>query len=176
MARIVSTFGSTGLRVPGLAPADFVHLLRFATHGIELFLPRTFLPCPQPPPLRAKYQLVAPAVNKLVHNQYAEGTVALLPLSEALQIPGVHFSAQHWTEKRGKPQGRIICDVANSDTLPATPLNGTEANGDRAELRDRIQAHWGPIAHPTLCMLMCMIAAAAEEHGWLTLRLWKKDL
>lgn len=174
--RIAATFGADGTRVPGLLPADFAHLQRFATHGIDLFLPRTFVRCPRPPPLRTKYKLVAPAVNKLVHAQHSEGTVVLLPLAAALQIPEIHFSAQHWTVKRGKPQGRIICDVANSDAPPATPLNGREEEGERAELRDRIEAHWGTISHPTLHSLMCMVSAAADEHGWDSILLWKKDL
>lgn len=118
---------------------------------------------------------VAPAVNKLIFDQHVNGTVLLLPLAVASRIPGIHFSSQHWTLKKGKAQGRIICDVANADTTDSTPLNGC-LGPDRDELRCRIEATWGPINHPTLESLMRMILAAVARFGWDELILWKKDL
>lgn len=175
LSRVHSTFGPTGCLVPDLSPDDFTRLCTLASSGITVPLSPRFQRCATPPPLRAKYVQVAAAVNKLIFDQYTTGTVALLPLEVALSIPGIHFSPQHWTEKKGKAQGRIICDVANADDPSTSPLNGSPGP-DRDALRATIEDSWGPIRHPTLAALMQMILRAADQHGWQDLVLWKKDL
>ena len=173
--RVLQSLGPDGTKVPGVHPRDFENLCVFATTGVPVLRPQTFTLCSTPPPLRAKYLAVASAVNKLIFDQHKNGTVLLLPLSAANRISGIHYSSQHWTTKKGKAQGRIICDVANADTLLTTPLNGT-TGPDRDELRCRIEALWGPIRHPTLEALMLMVLRAVELFGWDDLVLWKKDL
>ena len=173
--RVYAVFGADGCAVAGVELADFHRILEFATTGISVPLPVGFRRCTVPPPLRTKYVQVAPAVNKLIHDQHQAGTVVLIPLDTALQIPGIHFSQQHWTEKKDKAQGRIICDVANAADDGSTPLNGSLGPA-RDALRAEIEQKWGPIQHPTLPELMSMILSAADEFGWDDLILWKKDL
>jgi hypothetical protein len=129
LQRIFDTFGATGEKIPGLAQADFQHLITLASSGIELVVPEDFKPNLQPPALRTKYLLVQNAVNKLVADQVEGGTVLLLPIEEAVRIPGVHFSCQHWATNKGKVQGRIICDVANPADPSEVPLNGAGLAG-----------------------------------------------
>lgn len=173
--RVHSVLGPDGLAVPHVDTADFTRLCTLAQDGIDIPLPPSFVRCATPPPLRAKYVQVATAVNRLIYDQYRAGTVALLPIQVALQVPGVHFSSQHWTEKKGKAQGRIICDVANADNPTTSPLNG-RPGPERDELRANLEAQWGQIRHPTLPALMQMVLQAAERHGWDDIVLWKKDL
>jgi hypothetical protein len=73
--------------------------------------------------LRNKYVQVAGAVHRMLAAQVEYGTVLILPLSVALTVPGVHFSAQHWAPNKGKPQGRSIGDVSQPSALGAPPLN-----------------------------------------------------
>ena len=173
--RVLNSFGSIDKPFGALDPADLRRLMHLATHGIPIPLPKDFKRCAEPPPLRAKYRQVATAVNKLLFEQYLNGTVGLLPLAIALNIPNVHFSPQHWTTKKGKPQGRLICDVANADTTDTSPLNG-DPGAPRDSLRSDLEDQWGAIRHPTLPALMLMIIAMAAEHGWDDIILWKKDL
>lgn len=175
LTRVHQTFGTDGKKIPGVHPRDFENLCIFATTGVPLLRPKNFVRCAQPPPLRTKYLAVAAAVNKLIFDQHTNGTVLLLPRAATLAIPGIHYSPQHWTLKKGKQQGRIICDVANADDNGTTPLNGTPGP-DRDELRCRIEATWGPIRHPTLDALMQMILSAVDRYGWENVILWKKDL
>lgn len=173
--RVFRVLGPDGLHVPAIDPADFTRLCTLAGDGIRIPTPPTFVRCANPPPLRAKYVQVAAAVNRLIYDQYRAGTVALLPLHVAQTIPGVHFSSQHWTEKKGKAQGRIICDVANADDPATSPLNG-RPGPERDTLRTDLEAQWGQIRHPTLPALMHMVLRATEQYGWEEVVLWKKDL
>ena len=173
--RVLASLGPPDTPNCPVDAADHRRLLYLATHGIPIPLPTDFRPCRQPPPLRTKYRQVASAVNKLLFDQYSTGTVVLLPLATALRIPNIHFSPQHWTTKKGKPQGRLICDVANADSTDTSPLNG-DIGTSRDALRADLETQWGPIRHPTLPALMLMILAMVDRHGWDDLTLWKKDL
>lgn len=175
VTRVLSAFGPEGKRITGVCTADFDTLLGFAERGVPIIIPHGFIPCPTPPTLRQKYQDVAVAVNKLFDKQHSKGQLLILPVTVAQQIPGIHFSPQHWTEKKGKPQGRPIGDLSNADTPGTTPLNG-DGNQEKALLRDRIEQTWSPIHHPTLQELMLMVLSMTDKHGWDQLVLWKKDL
>lgn len=158
-----------------LDPVDIRRLLTLASEGISIPVPASFRRCTSPPPLRAKYRQVASAVDRLIYDQHRDGTVVLLPLSQALSIPGIHFSSQHWTTKKGKPQGRLICDVANADSADTSPLNG-DPGSTRDAHKAALESEWGTIHHPTLTALMRMVLSMAARHGWDDLLLWKKDL
>ena len=173
--RVFDVFGLDGTKVPGVTPLDFRNLLEFAQNGVSILIPEGFQPCSEPPPLRQKYQDVATAVNKLFDKQHKKGQLLILPVDVARAIPGVHFSPQHWTEKKGKPQGRAIGDLSNADVPGSTPLNG-DGNDDKDILRSRIEQAWSTIHHPTLPELMRMVLRVTDEHGWEGVSLWKKDL
>ena len=173
--RVYDSFGPLGDKVPGVAPLDFRNLVSFATQGVALLVPEGFQPCVHPPPLRQKYVAVANAVNKGFAKQHQKGQLLILPLAIALHIPGIHFSSQHWTEKKGKPQGRPIGDLSNADEQGTTPLNGTDGDGKNV-LRGRIEDEWSAIHHPTLSELMLMILRTSDQHGMENITLWKKDL
>jgi hypothetical protein len=173
--RVHDTFGSDGLKIPGLQHTDYLHLLELASEGIKLLLPEAFRPISEPSPLRNKYIVTTPAVHKLLADQVLKGTVILLPTETAKAIPDIHFSCQHWAENKGKPQGRIIYDVANSPTLGEIPLNGLN-KGDKELLRMQVEEFWGSIRHPTLPDIAQMVLRAAAEHGWDNMILWKMDL
>jgi hypothetical protein len=107
--------------------------------------------------------------------QLSQGTVTVLPTSIVRNIPNVHFSCQHWTPNKGKPQGRCLCDVASPVNDIDIPLNGATSVTKQA-LRDHIVDEWDPIIHPTLAVFMRMILAAVMLQGWANIILWKKDL
>jgi hypothetical protein len=172
---VYATLGEDGLKIPGVSAEDFQHLRELATGGIELILPPKFEPNLAPPPLRNKYIKVSNAVHKLIAVQVLNGTVVLVPASEAVGIAGIHFSCQHWTECKGKIQGRIICDTTNPADPLETPLNGS-ARAGKAILRELVRNKWGDIKHPTLAMVANMILDAAEKVGWDNIVLWKMDL
>jgi hypothetical protein len=169
------TFGENGDKIPGLHPTDFKHLCTLAIEGIELLLPADFESTSTPPALRKKDEKVAPAVHKIMASQVEQGTMLILPMAEVAKIPGVHFSCQHWTENKGKPQGRILCDVANAEAEDGTPLNG-KGMLEKQLLRTRIKEKWDEIKHPTLMALMQMALDVADEYGWDNSILWKMDL
>ena len=124
--RIRDTFGPGGPESVGLSYQDYNRLLHIAQFGIRVLTPPGFIPCPTPAPLRIRYQEVHCAIHRLLHKQMLDGSVVVLPLAEALTIPGIHLqNAQHWTTKKGKPQGRTIADLSNTpDPLLHRPLNG----------------------------------------------------
>jgi hypothetical protein len=98
--------------------ADFTRLMRIA-RGIRIITPPDFVPCATPAKLRRKYAVDVPnAVNKLLYQQWINGTVILLPTDLVRQnVSGVHFSFQHWTLKAGKACGRCLYDVANAPCM-----------------------------------------------------------
>ena len=175
VSRIHSTFGPDGKLIPTFPMVDFHRLLDFAIHGITVHRPLSFIASPIPPTFRTKYLAVAPTVHKLLFKQHAAGTVVFLPLSDVAHIPNLHLSPQHWTEKKGKPEGRTLGDLSNTDTTGVSPLNGCLGE-DKEELRQRVNQYWGEIFHPTLDQLIRMILRMAMQHSWDSLTMWKKDL
>lgn len=63
-----------------------------------------------------------------------------LQLSEALGIPGIHFSPQHHADSKRKPEGRIIGDLSDHHDAKLTPINGSAP--EKEELRKAIQLKW----------------------------------
>ena len=114
--------------------------------------------------LRDRYIKLQHTINKLLYKLYQDGTMIFLKLQEALRIPGIHFSPQHHTDSKGKPEGRIIGDLSGQHDENFTPLNGS-AN-DKNKLRDTIEQQWGVIKHPTVEMLVKMVLTSADLHGW----------
>jgi hypothetical protein len=92
-----------------------------------------------------------------------------------MEIPGIHSSCQHWATNKGKAQGRIICDVANSPTRGEIPLNALGKLGKK-ELREDVERFWQTIKHLTLTDIARMVLRAAEKCGWANIILWKMDL
>ena len=85
------------------ATLDKARALEIAESGMSIPTSSSFVTCNIPPPLRTKYLRVHPAVNKIIYAMYEKGdTVIIIPTDEAKQIPGVHFSATHWTTKKNK--------------------------------------------------------------------------
>ena len=90
--------------------------------------------------------------------------MALLDTEKAKQIKGVHFSAQHQADSKGKQEGRVIGDLSGQHDPAYTPLNGT--SDTKNALRRDIAEAWGKIKHPTVVQLVLMVLTAADVHGW----------
>jgi hypothetical protein len=56
--------------------------------------------------------------------------MALLDTEKAQQIQGIHFSAQHQADTKGKQEGRVIGDLSGQHDPAYTPLNGTSDSKD----------------------------------------------
>jgi hypothetical protein len=153
---------------------DFERLLKIAA-GIHITLPNDFVPRSDRPMMRKRYLQVAGAVNKLLYKQWLVGTVMILPTLLLTQVPGIHFSPQHWTTKAGKACGRVVCDTANGDNEDFVPVNG-RGEDDKEQLRVSLIEEWGPIKHPTVTDLALMLWSETTKHGADNLELWKLDL
>ena len=49
--------------------------------------------------------------------------MALLDTEKAKKIQGIHFSAQHQADSKGKQEGRVIGDLSGQHDPAYTPLN-----------------------------------------------------
>eukprot|EP01034_Spumella_vulgaris_P025758 gene25758-32247_t len=145
--------------------------------GIIIPTAPSFKPLSTPPPLRAKYVSVHPAVDKLNHVQWMKGQVVFIRTSVATLIKGIHFSAQHWALKKGTPSGRAVADLSNPDTPDHQTINGINPS-ERAYISDRLIEEYGPVVLPTLRDLVVMILEQWEEEGFDSSRLilFKLDL
>lgn len=149
---------------------DKQRAMQIAQFGMSIPTSRSFVACNTPPPLRRKYLKVQAAVNKIIFAMYEKGqTVLLLPTDEAKKIPGIHFSATHWTTKKNKSSGRILGDQSNDP-------NDNNLNDGAGESQQLVTELWGNIVHPTLNDLAVMINTQATLHGWESIILWKMDL
>ena len=83
--------------VDGMVPLDDPDRQRLIDliNGIPIVTSEEFTANGSPPPLRAKYLRMAPAVNKLMLQLYDSGKAIIIPTSMALKIDGLHFSATH---------------------------------------------------------------------------------
>ena len=88
--------------------------------------------------------------------------MALLNTEKAKQIQGIHFSAQHQADSKGKQEGRVIGDLSGQHDPAYTPLNGTPESKDA--LRRRIAQVWGEIKHPTVVQLVLMGVYTSCKH------------
>ena len=162
--RVLETFGPQGTKIPGMSPADFALLLEFAQNGITPPVGSDFVPqADNLPPLRQRYTTLKHTVNSLLFKQWGDGTMALLDTEKARQIQGIHFSAQHQADSKGKQEGRVIGDLSGQHDPAYTPLNGTSDSKDT--LRRNIADAWGEIKHPTVIQLVLMVLTAADVLG-----------
>lgn len=175
-ARVTSVFGADGDKIRNVSLEDFRRVLKLAREGIHIMTPPEFHLCGSPPPFRTKYLAVAPAVHKVLYDQFVEGSVLVIPTERACAIPGIHFSVQHWALKKNKPQGRVICDVSNTEDDETTPLNGSIPEG-RLFIQEACTQEWGSIHLPTIDDIGQMILRVADNHGGLeNIELWSTDL
>ena len=143
-------------------------LLMELVDGIDIVTKDGFQCTSIPPPLRQRYKLVAPVVNKLMAELHSKGLIFIFPTEQAKQIEGIHYSQTHWTFKKGKRQGRPIGDAS------ATEHGGEALNGK--EVKEKIRQKYGEILHPTLSTLTDMVKEVSDEVGWDNTVLWKIDL
>lgn len=130
-ARIQSIFGINGKRIPGVDERDIAILLDFAANGITPPVAPSFQPQTiNVPPLRDRYLTLQHPINRLLYKQYTNGTMIMLMLQLAQQIPGIHFSPQHHADSKGKPEGRVIGDLTGQHDEQYTPLNGSAHDKD----------------------------------------------
>ena len=144
--------------------------------GMRVAIPEGFAPNGHQPrsPLRASYETVSAAVNKMLGAVIEQRLAFILPLDLAqAHVPNLHLCKAHWTTKKGKASGRPLGDLSNVD---GTPLN-TDATAEAAT------AYYGPITHPTIEDIAVMVGrfwkdAAARDPSlqYEDLRLWKMDL
>ena len=152
-----------------IAPDDPDYLLLMElVDGIDIVTKDGFRNTQVPPPLRQRYKLVAPVVNKLMAELHSKGLIFILPTEQAMRIEGIHYSQTHWTFKKGKRQGRPIGDAS------ATEHGGEALNGK--EVKEKIRQIYGEIFHPTLSSLTDMVKEVSDELGWDNTVLWKIDL
>ena len=155
-------------------------LMLLANKGMPLLLRDGFTPNGQGklPPLRKTYTAVKSAVNRLlVENFHSLGLAFILTKSTALTIPGIHFSPLHWTEKKGKRQGRPIGDCSDGGSENGNePLNSLSTKEQSDQL-------WGTIHHPSIEDVANMITdyyqRAIKDNPiikWSDLVMYKKDL
>lgn len=110
--RIISIFGPTGTKIPGVTLQDFNILLGFAEYGITPVVAPPFQPeFLNVAPLRDRYIKLYHTIDKLLYKLYSVGTMIFLRHEDALRIDGLHLSPQHHADSKGKPEERIIGDV-----------------------------------------------------------------
>jgi hypothetical protein len=135
----------------GLSPLnpEFGAMLRLAD-GMPLLPDNGFVPN-EPnaiPPLSAAYLRLAPAVNKMIFEDFiAPGLAIILPKSLVLDhLPSFHLSRLSWTSKVGKAKGRPLVDCS-AGTMP---LNSEFS---------KLSCHfiWVNIQHPTINSLAQMV-------------------
>ena len=146
--------------------------------GMRIITHPQWRPQVTPTKKRGKYLSVAPAVNRLLNDQRAEGTILIIQTSALLALPpgSVHFGPQHWATKAGKACGRAITDASHLDTnSTGHPVNGS-CKEHTDWVRNEIARTYGEIIMPTLDDLMHMIMRAADIYGWDDLVLFKVDL
>ena len=151
-------------------------LMADLAEGMRVAIPEGFVPNGLQPrsPLRASYEAVSCAVNKLLGVVREDRLAFLFPLKVAqAYIPNLHLSKAHWTTNKGKPSGRPLGDLSNVD---GTALN-TPATADAAT------AYYGPITHPTIEDIAVMVDQFWKEATardpllrYEDVRLWKMDL
>lgn len=156
-------------------------LILLAGDGMPVMPDPNFVPnsCGPLPKLRKLYSEVAPAVNKMIFdNFYAKGLAFVFPKKVVMDwIPKFHSNPLSWTDNEGKVQGRNLGDCADGGSEPGnSPLNSDYTK----EASDSL---WGKIEHPTLADICQMILqffrsaqAADPSVQWEDIIIWKMDL
>lgn len=117
--------------------------------GMEIFLPSDFTPNGQDewPKLRNKYLVASGAVNKMILKVHQKKLAFLLWKSTVKKISGSHVSPAHWTDKKGKPEGRTLIDLTD-------PTRGA-LNVEDA--RAKAEEEWDAIEHFTIIMFVVKV-------------------
>ena len=100
-------------------------------------------------PLRNMYLRAKNAVHKLFYDMVDQGLAIVMRSPTARSIEGVHYIVAHWAPKKVKKQGRGITD-ASDESYPMSVLNGNE-------VRDKVDAFYGLIEHPTIVTISTMV-------------------
>jgi hypothetical protein len=160
---------------PLVTDIDFDRIMDLAENGMRVMTPSGFTPISTPPPFRPGYEQVAAAVHRGLADQWEAGTILLIPTETAMSLPQISFGCQHWAPKKGKEQGRIICDISNCHDQDDIPLNGDFPHG-RAEIRDACADEWGDIVFPTIDEVILQVLFIQDEYGIDDIMLWQMDL
>ncbi len=157
-------------------PQDFQRL-RSLSEGMIITTHPDFCPLSEPPPLRTKYVDVHCAVDRLHYEQFLKGQVIFVDTHVARLIPGIHFSAQHWALKPGKPQGRAVSDLSNPDVDGQQTVNGT-SESQKQWVREQAIAQWGAITLPSISDIVLMILDLVDvcQGDSSLVTLWQADL
>ncbi len=155
------------------------HRLLSLADGMIVLTADDFEPVGRPPKMRNLYKRVKGAVNKVLAEIWAEGLAFIVTKQTAALLAQksgpLQYNTVSWAPKKGKPQGRYICD--SSDASAGAALNSNAA-------AKKLEEFYGSIVHPTLEELINMIneyademrATMGEDFRWDELRLWKADL
>ena len=96
-------------------------LMADLAEGMRVAIPEGFTPNGHQPrsPLRASYEAVSSAVNKMLGAIIEQRLAFILPLDLAqAYVPNLHLCKAHWTTKKGKASGRPLGDLSNVDGTP----------------------------------------------------------
>lgn len=156
---------------------DFANILRLC-EGVPFPVSQSFRPNQRPFGLRRRYVLMASVVNKLIFDLYSRHLCLILPTDLVLRIlptimedgsvvKWLHFSALHWTTKRGKKCGRPLGDASALES--GHPLN-------EEAVKVMVDDLYGVIVHPTVEKLVAMIMQKTESVGRDNTVLFKLDL
>ena len=128
-----------------------ISLMSDLVEGVRVFTRDSFVRNGSLPalPLRNMYLRAKNAVHKLFYDLVDQGLAIVMRSSTARSIEGVHYIVAHWAPKKGKKQGRGITD-ASDESYPMSVLNGNE-------VRDKVDAFYGVIEHPTIVTISTMV-------------------
>ena len=145
--------------------------MKSLANGIVVPIAKDFKPVSEPPEHTKLYKEVSKAVDGQFLKQVSQGLVVVLKEESAKAIPGIHFSAPHWAQNIGKPQGRPIFNASNAK-FQKDMLNGDQVKAAAAEM-------FGAITLPTIKGIMTMILEFKDKsprRPWSDVSVWKMDL
>jgi hypothetical protein len=154
--------------VPETDP-DFERILRLAKQGVNILRDPSFVAENPVPALRTLYELVAPAVDRMIYKEWKQRKCFILPTEVAKAIIGRWYASLHWTKKKGSIPGRKLRDDSAAD-----PSTGYSLNGGTA--KPLAQEQNGKITHPTISKIVNMILDQADKHGWDHISLFQTDI
>jgi hypothetical protein len=133
------------------------NLMLDLVEGVRVFTKDDFVrngSMPALPP-RNMYLRADKAVHKLFYDLVDQGLAIVMRSATARTIAGVHYIVPHWAPKKGKKQGRGITD-ASDESYPMSVLNGNE-------VRDKVDAFYGKIEHPTIVTIASMVLGVLSD-------------
>ena len=147
---------------------EFNTLIDIATCGAVIDVPGDFVPTSSPESPRLLVQKLQHTFSLHAFGLWQSRQALLLPLAAVSGDNWVHFSPLHWTPKPGKPEGRFICDLSNSES-------GYVVND--ASVKSTTELRYGKVSLPDIHEIIDDIFVMAERSGSLeNVRLWKEDI